>query len=267
MSVQGKDEFRDPALKEAVCRCWGCDCASEHLRKRVAAMLAQEDAASGDETLQHRRSNRMNLRVSWILWPLAAAAAVLVSVSLFDRFRPSHSSPLVAPELASLETDLIRTHDHCSKEANHQGLPVPKNDDVAIADLLRERLKQPVLVYRPKDTAWKFRGASVCPVGSTSSGHLVFVKGDDALSIFSLPKALWPDGKEGSEFSATVQGHSIVGFVKDGALFCVVGSGPVGSMSVDELQQMSQRMKPVVAEGPAVEPTGVVLTELLRPIR
>jgi hypothetical protein len=262
MSVQSKEEFRDPALKEAVRRCWACDCASEQLRKRVGALLVEEKVSV------HRRPTRMNLRASWILWPLAAAAAVLISVVVFDRSRPG-STP-IAPanlQLASLETDLIRTHDHCCKLKNHQGLAVPKTDDVAIADLLRAKLKQPVLVYHPQDLNWKFQGAAVCHVGSTDTGHLVFLKGDDALSIFSLPKSRLPDLKEGNQFSGTVNGHCIVGFVKDGALFCVVGSGPAESMSVDELQQMSQQMIPVVADGPAVVPTGVVLTELLRPIR
>jgi hypothetical protein len=264
MSVQSNEEFRDPALKDAVRRCWACDCASEHLRKRVAAMLVEEKSAGSS-----RGPMRIDRFRSWVLWPLAAAALLVISVGVLNHYGALPGHPLLASSLpASLETDLIRTHDHCCKMENHEGLPVPKTDDVAIANLMREKLNQPVLMFRPTDADWKFKGASICRVGKVESGHLVFAKTDSALSIFSLPKTLIPEAKEGSQFAATVDGHSIVGFVKNGALFFAVGSGSADVVGVDELEKMAQQMKPAVAFAPSNPPeSGVVLTELLQPIR
>jgi len=95
----------------------------------------------------------------------------------------------------------------------------------------------------------------------------VYAKGAEGLSIFMLPKSLVPGAVEGAEYSTTVDQHCIVGFVKDGALFCIVSSGPAGTISVDELQQMRSQMEPMVAAAREPESTGMVVAELLRPVR
>jgi hypothetical protein len=106
----------------------------------------------------------------------------------------------------------------------------------------------------------------MCPVGSTPAGHLVFVRGSDALSIFSLPKSLVPTAAEGAEYAIHTDDHCIVGFVKDGALFCLVSSGPVGDVSIDQLKQMEPQMQSAVARVNAVQNSPVMFAELLRPI-
>lgn len=259
--MAGDQEFHDPALKEAVCRCWACDCASEQLRKRVAGLLNDYNRM----VIGGPRSRR---RISRILWPLAAAAVLVISIALFNRHRAGSSGRTLAALPISLETNLIRTHDHCCKLQSHQGLRVPRDNDAAIIAAMHARLNQPVLMFHPADDAWNFRGAAICRVGNTPTGHLVFAKGADALSIFSLPKSLLPGASEGSEYEATVDQHCIVAFVKDGALFCAVESGPAGTVSVDQLEQMTQRMKPAVsvAAGPESAPANIVVAELLRPI-
>jgi hypothetical protein len=269
--VQPDKEFDDPALKRAVCRCWACDCASEQLRKRVAALVGDANwDANRDDNRMVIGARRSAMRASWFLWPLAAAAILVISVVLFNRSRAGSTGNTIAVAAlpVSLETNLIRTHDHCCKLESHQGLRVPKDDDAAIVAAMHARLNQPVLMFHPADSAWNFRGAAICRVGDTPTGHLVFAKGADALSIFSLPKSLLPGACEGSEYKATVDQHCIVAFIKDGALFCAVESGPAGTVSVDQLDQMAQGMKPAVsvAAGPEGAPAGIVVAELLRPI-
>ncbi len=223
-------------------------------------MLADD---SLKENPQRRPANR--LRGSWVLWPLAAAALMVISVGLFDHFGGRSSSVAVASVLpVGLEADLISRHDHCCQAENHQGFSVSRDDDAGIVAAMHLRLNQPVLMYRPKDSNWTFRGASICPVGSTPSGHLVFADGTDRLSIFSLPKSVLPGTVEGSEFSTTLDNHRIVGFVKDDALFFAVESG--NTISLDQLHQMTTDMKPAVAFTAMPVGGGLAVTELLHPI-
>lgn len=261
--MQSSNEFHDPVLKEAVRRCWGCECASKELRNRIGSLL-------NDDNKMVIGPGRRTRRLAWVIWPLAAAAVLVVSVVILDRTKkqpPSlvpGSTQLATALPEDLESALIATHDGCSKVANHQGMPAPKDDDTAIASIMHDTLHRPVLMVHPNEAGWDFHGASFCPVGGTKSGHLVFGRGDERLSVFSLPKSMLPGASEGSQFAGTYKEHCIVGFVKDGALFCAVETGPAGSISLAHLQQLSQQMEPAVAVS-QIKPQGGELAELLRP--
>jgi hypothetical protein len=285
-------EFHDPALKEAVRRCWACDCASAELHRKVSNVLLQSQSAGmsrGNARSVSSEKATMTIwstvistvvistvRNPWIAWPgLIAACVLLALVPFYDTHRHGsgagrNSVALVIP--AALQGQLIARHDECSKSPNHQHLPVSKDDDAGIASALRGDLHRPVLVARPTGSAWIFRGAAVCPVGSTPAGHLVFVRGEDALSIISAPRSMLPGAAEGSQFAVNVDQHCIVGTVKDGALFFLVASGPPGTVSVDQLKQMESTMLPQVTgiypPSPQSQPRSpVVLAELLQPTR
>jgi hypothetical protein len=300
MSTPAENEFHDPVLKKAVHRCWAGECASEALRARVTKLLEQDASASASaaSTPGTRPSMRLSGRLSgsvgspassnrfsWMVWPTALAALLLLSFGLSNYFRATTgantgtntginttvntTTAIALP--ADLESNLILTHDGCCSHGNHQHLPVPKTDDVGIVKAMHDQLGRPVIMFRPADTSWAFRGASICPVGTTLSGHLVFTRAGGDLSIFSLPKTILPNAPEGSVYSATVNEHRIVGFVKDGAVFCIVSSGPTSALSIDELKQMQTQMQPTVAinSPPQDEESQhkVLLTELLRDSR
>ena len=259
MPPQQEQQFDDPHLKDAVRRCWACDCAPKALQNQVAKMLAES-------TDWGKSSHRPMGKLSWVIWPVALAASVVLAVGIARRVG-NHPAIIDLPAAlpVSLETELIQRHDYCSKLPNHQHLKVPKDDDNAIARAMQGRLNnRAVLVFHPQNPAWEFRGASVCPVGTTPSGHLVFVKGHDSLSIFSLPKSLVPNAADGNEFNQTMDHHYIAGFVKDGALFCAVSTAPI---SMDEIKAMESKVQTTVARLTAPRaPSPVVLTELLQPI-
>jgi hypothetical protein len=255
MQPQPDREFNDPVLKDAVRRCWSCDCAPSELQKKIASLCASSDANEHQKPLG---------KLSWVIWPMAIAASLVLAVGFFHRFE-NHPAPLaIAPAIpVSLENDLIFRHDRCCIEPNHQHVNAPKNDDAAIENAMHQQLNRPVLVFHPQDRKWDFRGASICPVGSVPAGHLVFVKGKNALSIFSLPKSFFPDAVEGKQYAVATDKHCIVGFVKDGAFFCLVSSGDV---SVGELQKMEPQMLPAISRSFSPHPEPILLTELLRPI-
>jgi hypothetical protein len=247
-------EFVDPALKSAVKRtCCGERCPAA-LRTRIENLLHEEST--------HRSRNWK----PWLIGPLAAAALILLAIGVWTRLYQASPPPTQLAALpASLQADLIQRHDHCCKVKNHQGLPVRIDNDSAIASAMRHRLSHAVLMDRPSEPGWTFRGASICPVGSIPSGHLVFVKGPDALSVFSLPASCDPCLQNGNQCEMTTDGHLIVAFAKDGALFCLVGSGPQGTISMDELNKMRDKMKPDVVAARPVE-TRPAFAELIYPL-
>ena len=196
---------------------------------------------------------------------MAIAALLLLSFGVFNHYRTG-ADQVAQVQPSDLEKSLIITHDGCCKETNHHHLKVSKTDDAAITDAMHTQLNRPVVMFRPTDSSWVFRGASMCRVGGINSGHLVFARTGGFLSIFNLPITSLPKNFTATEFSDVVDQHSIVGFVKNGALFCMVSSGPTDKLTVDQLKQMKAEMHPSVAGGSVGSNAPVLLTELLRPL-
>jgi hypothetical protein len=262
MSDSGNENFDEPALKAAACRCWGGECAPAELRAAVQRLM---------QSIDESREGRSGLfRIPRSTWMLAAAAMVALVAGLSFRYLlptgHAHSTQLAITLPSTLETDLVVRHDLCCAAGNHQHLPVSKNDDAGIAAVLRATLGRAVLVARPFDPGWTFRGAAICPVGTTPAGHLVFARGSDTFSIFSLPHSVAPALKDGDQFAMTVQSHSIAGFEKDGALFCLVADSPDKTLTSADLLEMRSRMEHDVTVARAnLNKEPVVLAELLRP--
>lgn len=275
------ETFEDPALKAVVRHAWGSERCSPDLRERVCCLCEARSSVGW-------RIGR------WAGWGIAAAAVVALAVGISITRRlaarpvPLAIAPLATPasppalhsgSLAlatpaavssdslipvALQNNLVSTHERCVHRANHHGLDHPGSNDVTIADAMRARLSHAVLVARPRQPGWLFHGAAICRVGATPCGHLVFSRGDSAISIFSLPASADPAIHDSIDAHAVANGHPMVAFARDGALFCLVGSGPAGSISVDDLDRMRQRMEPnVTADAPE---HGAALAELLIPI-
>lgn len=232
-------EFDDPALRAAVKKAWGSECCPCELRDRLCPVSSAFKMWTGR---------------------LLAVAAVLVlgvgaSLVWHSRSVPTGSTIVASAIPISLQTDLIHTHDKCCGAPDHHHLAPDAADDAAIASAMRTRLSHAVLMARPADPGWTFKGAAICHVGATPCGHLVFVKGDQAISIFSLPATSDPQIADGSHAEANVDGHPMTVFAKDGAVFCLVGSGQGGSISATALEQMRQRMQTQVTADTGSENT------------
>ena len=258
--IMTSDDFQDSHLEHAVRKCWAAECCPDRLRARVAVMLQEAD--------ESRSVGPWSRRGRLVLYPVAAAAAVALVLGV-RHFNPP-SGPVVASSAvipAALQSELISTHDRCVQRPNHQMLPGDGGDDATLARAMTTQLRRPVLVARPSETGWNFHGGALCNVGSASSGHLVFTSGSDALSVFSLPKTSMPDAAEGSEFETVAAGHPIVGFVRDNAVFCLVGSGSGANVSAPRLEQLRSMLEPRVTDvASAGVEAPVVAVELIRPI-
>jgi hypothetical protein len=265
MTTEDTAQFNDPALKAAVKRAWGADCCPAKLRQCVCSLV--DDA---DQPMQMR---------PWLAWGAAIAAVLAMAIILSAEYQSppktavaiadssSPNTPFADVLPASLQTELIKTHDRCAQKPSHQRLLVSMNNDAAMAAAMRSQLSRAVLVARPSQGNWTFKGAAVCQVASAPTGHLVFSSGDGALSIFSLPNSLDPKLKDGAHVETTKDGHSIAAFAKDGALFCLVSSGTNNGMSVGQLAQMRDHMEGDVTTLTVADLPTPAVAELLYPIR
>ena len=99
---------------------------------------------------------------------------------------------------------------------------------------------------------WNFRGFSECRVGPTLTGHLVFKRSAQDLSLFSLPADSWQGSHASQEASAVDSDHPIAAFVTAEGVYCVVGSSDDHSLTLQDVQaireQLRQRMS-ALAEG------------------
>jgi hypothetical protein len=260
MPEEQHPDFHDPVLKTVVKRAWGEQCCPHALRDQISR------AISGS------RPSKRSMPL-WLVCGLAAAAVAALAVAPSIIHRLNHSSDTVdqialAPPAAfpvSLQTDLIHTHDRCSKSKDHQHLPgISRDDDSAIALALRTQLSRAVLVARPADPAWTFTGAAVCHVGTIPCGHLVFINGSESLSIFSLPHSADPELADGAAVQTVTDGHPMIAFARNGALFCLVANGPEGSITLNDLSHMYDRMAShVTTAAPPPNP----VAELLYPVQ
>lgn len=242
MSTPDPDDFDAPALRAAVHHCWGAERAPPMLRARI-----EQACAAG------RRPNRF----AAVRWGLAIAAGVAVAVAV-PRFvarppPPAGGGGTVGPLAVSalpVWDEVVRNHDQCLAKGDVTGMPVlHRGQDTVIAAALRRELARPVLVCRPGDPGWDCRRAGICTVGDRPTGHVVFVKQADALSIFSLPHGAAPTVRDGGEFELTRSGHRIVGFAERGAVFALVGSGPAPDADLPHLRRMRGRMETQVVAG------------------
>lgn len=250
MSETKSPSFEDPGLKAAIRRTWGKETAPPALRARIAAAGAIRPRTAAPFVWRFRQP----------LFGLAAAAMVVVAVTLvfrpwqqrrFDSSSPpSNSLPTAFGVPASLANDLVARHDFCSGEPDHHGIPSDDFDEIRRE--LHEALGFPIL--SGSMPGWDFHGASLCLVGKTKSGHLLFARKDGQfISLFSLPpQVVDAQGDEQGrigDYSQMAERHPLAGFHTMAGTYFVVGSSPDGSLTLDDVRSMRDRLKPDVAEG------------------
>ena len=273
-------EFDDPGLKSAVRRTTGREAAPPQLRARVQSLLAAEgvaiagqvdhgrsngqlkitDSAAQTSTSSPARSRGFRLdRSSWRV--VAAAACVLLALGfmfyeIHQTFFPS--SPYVAggggavtAVPASLVLDMTRTHDNCSKLPDHH--KIPGNDPLA----LKEKLSAGASVTASTISLgadWTFKGAGVCKVGDKDAAHLLWVRGDEYVSLFSLA-APEDCGYGAQEYKDIYEKHLVTGFRQGNALYCLVGSSTTRPITdKNELDPFLAKVRSSLAAATAMAP-------------
>lgn len=261
MSESESETFNDPGLKAAIRRVWGEERCPAALRQRIISATAQDA-----QTLQPSRKpagiSRNRFRP---VLGFAMAAMVLVAIGLYLRFhQPSHTTPdttvATAALPATLADDLVARHDECCAAPDHHMPGISRNDFGLIRQQLGKRLGIPVLSAALAG-GWDFRGASVCAVGSVDSGHLVFKRGAEFVSLFSLPPNFLKGASTGPECAQTEAEHPIAGFRTASGFYCVVGSSKDGSLTLDQVRTLRDELRPdVTASTPPPSPRVTIVS-------
>lgn len=226
MNSESQDHFEDPGLKKAVHQAWAGERAPGALRERLLAAASHPDSGR-----------------SWRIFPrtstFAAAALVLIAVGLgiYMLQKPAHEEYEFP---ASIVQAMDATHDFCAGHGDHHGATVPHSNFALIGQTMSAHLKRPVLAA-DLGSDWTFMGAAYCPVGKESSGHLLFKRNADFVSIFSLPVS-GRENEEGAIYKTCTGPHPTAGFVKRGAMFCIVATSPSGQINSQEIERMRDRL-------------------------
>lgn len=240
-------QFDDPVLKSAVRKAYADERASVELRRRVAEM-AHSASPVGTSHLSIGRRN------PW--YGLAAAAILILAIGVaisqyLGVFSFESASPNALP--VAVVDGMTATHDACAKLPDHHLLPIDNDDDmVAIAQALNKELARPVLAAALGD-GWSFRGAGICQVGRYSAGHLLFSRGDQLVSLFSMPSVSY-QVKGSGNYELVASGHPLAGFAAPRGLFCLVGSDPTGALTTDELARLRDKVRNSVIPTPLAPP-------------
>jgi len=197
---------------------------------------------------------------------LAAAAVLLLGLGLVYTFAwnadrsvpPYFAMAMVETSRRSLGEDRARNAEHGIADplAN-----VPATDLAAARAKLRAELGHPVLVIDPGD-GWTFQGASLSDVGGTRAARFVFTRGDATICVYSLSTGALGyryKTKDGMTYSQTEGQYHISGFVRDGAVHCVVGSSSTGSLplrQVTALRNLIRKAAETMSMGGSFESRG-----------
>ena len=252
MNPDDASEFDDPALKSALRRALAGDGAPAHLRGRIELALAgvgptlvPGDDLGGWRGHWERWRDTIYASIAAAVLALGIGVVVLQYRGAFDGRPPAYATPLDADLPAGLASAVIEQH--------HRGLalglpspvavatPVSTSTSPATKDLtalstqLSGRLGVPVLVADP-GAEWALAGAGICQMGPVKAAHLLFTRGDDALSIFSLPAAggLYK-APDNARYAAMVRGQPIVGFKRGPGLYLAVGYSAEGRVMLSDV--------------------------------
>ena len=204
-------QIDEAAIKAAARKAWGEQQAPDDLRRSIAAIALAARPTPPRFKIAPR--------------PLAAAAVLVIGIGavIFQlmRLRP------VTPQLpnhyrmpAVLVTEFATRHDADSY------IRAAGNDFSKIGKDLSQKLQIEVLCASPGPD-YQFEGASICTIGaSTQVAHLLFKRGPESLSVFSMAADGLPQQKQWAQYDGGDAKHAMAGFVHNGGFYCITASGP-----------------------------------------
>jgi len=254
--------FDDPALKAALRRALDSETAPTTLRDRIRS-IATEAAATEDParpplsytaatpepaaaTAASASDRPIPLFRRSPLFRLAAAAVLIIGIGALSFQTWNNNRPQTAYTFpVSLFKAMLATHTARSTDTEMSPDTVKS---LADAPKLSQAINRPVLVADLTKDGWTFDGAGVRTVGKFTAAQLFFTKGNAAISVFSLPASAVPNAPDNSTYATAISGAPIAGFVKNGGLFCIVGTSPDGSLTVGEVKGLLERHKGELAK-------------------
>ncbi|MGD1277439.1 MAG: hypothetical protein ABR964_09465 [Tepidisphaeraceae bacterium] len=207
------------------------------LRARIEQMLGEQRLEQGPQGLGVESKRKL---WGWRGWAVAAVVIMGVGLAAYFAGREILGGEEKFPR--QLAADMIATHDRCCLAKDHHRIKGVNGDDyVAMGQILTRHLKVPIISTAV--APWQFAGAGVCPVGGHPTAHYLYRHGAQAMSVFSIPAAVFSMNEEGENYDASQRGHELAGFVKSGGLYCVVVSASDGSATASQAKQLRDQLR------------------------
>jgi hypothetical protein len=230
--MEPQSNFEDPALKAALKRACGQETAPPALRARIQAALAAEQASAWKRAAHPPRSWRNSPLVG-----LAAAAIILLSFAwVYTQYIGGPGGDLNVNLPQALAQAMIKTADQgtAGVESN-LAANAASPDYAALKQKLEAQLNHPALAASI-GADWKLASAGMTQIAGVPASELVFTRGDQSVSLFSVSGARFYATQEGSQYDQVEAGHAIAGFVHKGTVHCVVGQKNVSAKEIGKIR-------------------------------
>jgi len=94
---------------------------------------------------------------------------------------------------------------------------------------------------------WQFKGAGLCKVGDAQAVHLLYARGDQLVSVFSLKGPSNCAHGTSAPYQQTIGGHPMSGFLFSGTVYGVVASSAAGGqISVTDIAPLAAQVETCV---------------------
>jgi hypothetical protein len=175
---------------------------------------------------------------------MAIAAAVLICVGVgwfghFLKVREERAEYARNDELLDAMIDV--QNEGVAGDKDDQPLAAALSDPRALAAEAQQKLNRPIPVVDLKRAGWTLDAASFCEVQKSPSVRFHFTRGNQSLTILSMPASLYSGAAEGKEYALVADGHPIAGYFKGGSLNCVVGDTAVAPAEASALRDQIRR--------------------------
>lgn len=235
-------QFVDPTLQAAVRRAWAGERASASLRDRVRLLMVGAEESGTIQQAQSWWTGRKQV--------YAIAASILLVVGLlgyeYTVLFPNKlavSTYALGPQVPEqLAADLVAGQPTIVTLGRTQAQA--QADFVAMGKQLQEKLGQRVFAHSLR--GWTFREQSLVQVEGVTAAQLVFTRGNQIVSVLSMPAQGLNLGPYGIG-EATQGDCHVAAFIHSSGLYAVVGSSPDGKLTMADVRGIRQQVRLAVS--------------------
>lgn len=221
-------------LKDAVRRAWGQEVAPQSLRQSIGRLIAEE---FHPVSFLARRSP---------FYSFAAAAVILLTVGLIGYqcqvlFSIPSGVAFAQPATTAVAVLMVEQHDN-TRHVPREYQALNGNLD-QVARRLKFLTGRTPLVRELPD-GWRFRGAGVSEIAGFKASQLVFTRGRQSISLFSMPPVMAShEADPAGNYQCVYNKHSVAGFVTSEGLYCLVGYDPDGRLMPDSVLDLRNQIR------------------------
>jgi len=228
-------------LKASLNRSIGAEKAPGSLHRRVVVALDRAESGDFDDLPAPTSPHWTIFRNPVVALALAAMLVIAIGLAAMQQLG-SQSKPIAMTLPHQYAQAMADAAEFGVKQFATESAPQIAASDLSnIGQKLRNELNCPVLAPDLGD-GWIARGAQVTSVYNIPTAQVIYTRGTQTISVFSVSVKRLYSPPEGATYEMLVNGHALAGFVKHRTLHCVVADSSTSpaeaKMLADRLQQL-----------------------------